>query len=101
MIVTDELMIHIVFTSEKLYEVAISSWLELFLSTRPLNSVQTLETTDLSDHEFNSHSDPTLCAATSISSLVQCHISFSFMPPSVTRLFESKFSSRNYMSVAE
>ena len=49
-----------VFTTEGLFEVTIESWPEWDLNPRPLNSVQTLETTELSGHEFNSHLEPTL-----------------------------------------
>ena len=51
-----------VFTTEGLFEVAIESWPEWDLNPRPLNSVQTLEPTELSGHELNSHSEPTLCS---------------------------------------
>ena len=49
-----------VFTTEGLLEVAIENWPELDLNPRLLNSVQTLQPTELSGHEFNSHSEPTL-----------------------------------------
>ena len=42
------------FTTEGFFEVAIQSWPECDLNTRPLNSVQTLKPTELSGHEFNS-----------------------------------------------
>ena len=48
-----------VFITEGFFEVAIESWPEWDLNSRPLNSVQTLPT-ELSGHEFNSHSKPTL-----------------------------------------
>ena len=41
-----------VFTTEGFFEVAIESCPEWELNPRPLNSVQTLELTDLSGHEF-------------------------------------------------
>ena len=44
-----------VFTNEGFLEVAIESWPEWDLKPRPLNSVQTLQPTELSGHEFNSH----------------------------------------------
>ena len=49
-----------VFTTEGLLEVAIESCPEWELNPRPLNSVQMLQPTELSGHEFNSHSEPTL-----------------------------------------
>ena len=49
-----------VFTTEGFLEVAVESWPEWDLNPRPLNSVQTLQPTELSSHEFNSLSEPTL-----------------------------------------
>ena len=49
-----------VFITEGFFEVAIESWPEWNLNPRPVNSVQTLQPTELSGHEFNSHSEPTL-----------------------------------------
>ena len=49
-----------VFTTEGFFEGAIESWPEWDLNPRPLNSVQTLQPTVLSGHEFNSLSEPTL-----------------------------------------
>ena len=51
-----------VFTTEGFLEVAIESWREWDLNPRPLNFVQTLQPTELSGHEFNFHSEPTLCS---------------------------------------
>ena len=48
--------------TEVLFEVAIESWPEWNLNPLPLNSVKTLLTTKLLGHEFNSHSEPTLCS---------------------------------------
>ena len=47
-------------TTEKFLEVAIESWPGWDLNPRPLNSVQTLEPTELPGYEFNSHSEPAL-----------------------------------------
>ena len=47
------------FTIERFLEVAIESWPEWYLNPRPLNSVQTLYPSELSGHEFNSHSERT------------------------------------------
>ena len=52
--------IYMVFTTEGFLEVAIESWPEWDLNPRPLNSVQTLLPTELSGHEFNLLSEPTL-----------------------------------------
>ena len=46
-----------VFITERFLEVAIESWPEWDLNPRPLNSVQAPEPTELSGHEFNSHSE--------------------------------------------
>ena len=48
-----------VFTTEEFFEVAIESWPEWVLNPTPLNSIQTLQPTELSGHEFNWHSGPT------------------------------------------
>ena len=62
-----------VFTTEGLFEVAIESWSEWELNLQPLNSVQqTLKPTELSGHEFNSHSEPTLY---SCSNFIVCSVS--------------------------
>ena len=60
------------FTTEGFFEVAIESWPEWDLKPRPLNSVQTLYTTELLGHEFNSHSEPTLY---SYSNFIICSVS--------------------------
>ena len=54
-------MVYMVFTTEGLFEVAIASW-----------PVQTLQQTEPSGHEFNSHSDPTLY---SYSNSIVCSVS--------------------------
>ena len=61
-----------VFTTEGFFKVAIESWPEWDLNPRPLNSVQTLYSTELSGHEFNSHSEPTLY---SYSNFIVCSVS--------------------------
>ena len=61
-----------VFTTDGFFEVAIESWPEWELNPQPLNSVQTLYPTDLSGHEFNLHSEPTLY---SYSNLIVCSVS--------------------------
>ena len=48
-----------VFTTERLLKVAVESSREWDLNPRPLDSAQTLLTTELSDHEFNLLSEPT------------------------------------------
>ena len=49
-----------VFTTDKFFGVAIESLPQCDLNPQLLNSVQMLLPTDLSGHEFNSHSEPTL-----------------------------------------
>ena len=49
-----------VFTTEEFFEVVIENWPKWYLNPRPLNSVETLQRTELSGHEFNSDSEPTL-----------------------------------------
>ena len=44
---------YIIFTTEGFLKVAIESWPQCDLNSRPLNSVQTLYPTELSRHEFN------------------------------------------------
>ena len=61
-----------VFITERFFEVAIDSWPEWDLKPRPLNSVQTLQPTELSSHDFNSHSGPTLY---SYSNFIYCSVS--------------------------
>ena len=61
-----------VLTTEGLFEVAIESRPEWDLNPRPLNSVQTLYPTELSGHEFNSHSEPTFY---SYSNFIICSVS--------------------------
>ena len=51
-----------VFTIKGLFEVATESWPEWYLNPQQLNSVQTLKPAELSGHEFNLHSEPTLCS---------------------------------------
>ena len=55
-------LIHMVFTTEGFFKVAIENWPEWDLNPRPLNSTQTLWANGLSGHEFNSHSKPTFCS---------------------------------------
>ena len=45
-----------VLTTGRFLEVAIESWPEWNLNPRPLKSVQTLQPTELSGHECNTHS---------------------------------------------
>ena len=48
--------IYMVFTIEGFFEAAIESWPEWNVNPRPLNAAPT----ELSGHEFNSHSEPIL-----------------------------------------
>ena len=52
-----EWMIHMIFTTEGFFKVAIESGYKRDLNLRPQNSVQTLYLTEQWDHEFNSHSE--------------------------------------------
>ena len=81
-----------VFTTEGLLEVAIESWPEWDLNPRPLNSVQTLQPTELSGHEFNSLSEPTLYSYSNFISLSSVHISFRSLPSSVATFVLSEVS---------
>ena len=64
-----------VITIDGFFEEAIESWPEWDLSPQPMHSVQILQPTELSGHEFKSHSEPTL-QSYSTSSFIHCHISF-------------------------
>ena len=61
-----------VFTTEGLFEVAIESWCEWELNPEPLNSIQALQLTEVSGHEFSLHSEPTLY---SHSNFIVCSVS--------------------------
>ena len=61
-----------VFITEGFFEVAIESWPEWDLNPRPLNSVQKLQPTELSGHDFNLHSEPNLY---SYSNFIFCSVS--------------------------
>ena len=75
-------LIHIVFTTEGFWQVAIESWPEGDLNQRLLNSVQTLQSTELWDHELNSHSEPTLHSYSNFISLFSVHVPFQRLPSS-------------------
>ena len=62
-----------VFTTERFFEEAIESWPESDLNPGPLNSIKTLWPTELSGHEFNSHSKPTLYSYSNF--IVVCSVS--------------------------
>ena len=64
-------LIHLVFITERSFEVAIESWPEWNLNLRPLTSVQML---------YKAMSYSQLCTATPISSFGQCQISFRLLP---------------------
>ena len=74
---------HMVFTTEGFLEVAIGSWPEWNLNPRPLNSVQMLKSIELSGHEFNSLSEPTLYNYSNFISLLSVHVSFRSLHSSV------------------
>ena len=79
-----------IFTTEGFLEVAIESWPEWDLNPRTLNSVQRL--TELSGHEFNSLSEPTLCSYFNLISLFSVQISFRSLPSSVATIALSEVS---------
>ena len=86
--------LHMVFTTEAFLEVAIESWLEWDLNPRPLNSVQKLQPTELSGHEFKSLSEPTLYRFSNFISLFSVHVSFRSLPSSVATFALSEVSHR-------
>ena len=96
--------IYMVFTTEGFFEVAMESWPEWDLNPRPLNFVQTLLLTELSGHELNSNSEPTLY---SYSNFIVCSVSdFILAIAFVSRhvFFNQNFlkvCKFSYMSVAE
>ena len=65
---------------------------------RPLNSVQTLQPTELSGHELNSHSEPTVYSYFNFISLLNVQVSFRSLPSSVATFV---FSEISHMSAAE
>ena len=60
-----------VFTTEGLFEIAIESWSEWDLNPKPFE-FRSDNLTELSGHEFNLHSEPTLY---SYSNLIACSVS--------------------------
>ena len=76
------------FTTERLFEVVTESWPESGLNARPLNSVLTLQSTKLSGHDFNSHSEPALC---SYSSFIVCSVSHIISAIAVVSCFNRNF----------
>ena len=70
--------LHIYIITEGFLEVAIERCPEWDLNPRPLNSVKTLKPTELSDHEFDSLSEPTLYSYSNFISLFSVHVSFWF-----------------------
>ena len=83
-----------VFTTEGVLEVAIESWPEWNLNPKPLNSVETLYPTELSGHEFNSLSQPTLYSYSNFISLSTVHISFPSLHSSVATFALKEVSQR-------
>ena len=65
-------LIHMVFTNEIFFEVAIGSWPDWYFNPRPLNSVQNLYPTELLGHELNLHLQLTLY---SYSNFIICWLS--------------------------
>ena len=89
-----------VFTTERLFQVAIETFLEWDLNSLPLNSVQMHWSTGLSSHEFNWHSEPTFY---SYSSFIVCSVSGFILglPLSVATFIQLTFSWANHMIVVE
>ena len=69
-------------TTERFLEVAIESWPDWELHPRSLNSVQTFKPTELSGHEINSLSEPTLCSCSNFISLLSVHVSLWYLSSS-------------------
>ena len=64
-----------IFITTGLLEVALENWPKWDVNGRPPKSVQSLQLTELSGHEFKSHSKPTLY---SYSNLIVCSVSHVF-----------------------
>ena len=80
-------IIYLAFTTEGLFGIAIESWPEWDLNPRPLNSVQTLQPTELSSHGFKMHSGRTLYSYSNFI-IVQYPILFRLLSASaVTHIF--------------
>ena len=75
-----------VLNTEGFFEVAIESWPEWDLNPRP-DSVQTLQPTELSGHEFNSHSEPTLYSYSKLIFLFSVRFHFGLCFRQSPRLF--------------
>ena len=85
---TDKFELHIyiyiyIYTTDRFLEVATESWPEWELNPQPLNSVQRLQLTELSGHEFDSLSGLTLYSYPNFISLFSVHFSFQSLPSSV------------------
>ena len=100
-----------VFTTEVFFEVAIESWPEWDLNPQPLNSVQTLQPTELSGHEFSSRSEPILYSYTNfifssisdfISAIVSVsrHIYFNRNLVEGSRMIHIAFATEGFFEVA-
>ena len=89
-----------IFTTERFFEIAIGETVEWDLNPLPLNSVQMLELTDLSGHELNLHSEPTLYSNSSFLGCSVWDIILTIVFVS-HHLFQSKFFWGNHMGVAE
>ena len=96
-----ECTIHMVFTTEAFFEVAIESLPEWDLNPQQLNSVHMLKPTNLSGHDFNLHSEPNFY---SYSNFLVCSVwSFISAIAFISRhvRFYFKFARGNHMSLAE
>ena len=80
-------LIHMVYTTKVFLEVAIERYAQWILKPRSINSVQTLYPTELSAHELNQQSQPTLYNHFNFIASFSIHVSFQSLP-----LSDSTFS---------
>ena len=92
---------HMVFTTDRFSEVAIENWPKWDLNPQSLNSVQMLWPTELSGHEFNSHSYPALYSYSNFIVYSVSHFISAVYLCQSPHLFSSVLSVGNHMSVAE
>ena len=86
------ILYYMVFTTDGFFEVAIDCWPEWDLNLRPRNSVQMLETSELSNsQESNSHSEPTLCSYSNFTVCSESHFILAVCFRQSSRLFNRSF----------
>ena len=81
--------------------IATESGSEWNLNPRPLNSVQVCQSTELSGHELNSHSEPTLYSYSNFISSFSVYLWFWPLPWSVATFAWSESRTGIHMSAAE